>query len=97
MKPLRIRLADLHAAAPTKPPGYLEHVLRSGRIEGDDLLIRRSVYLALCGRYRQAGDAFAVAAQPVANALGIDPECPGCAKRGKTLNRGSKLVKPKTP
>jgi hypothetical protein len=95
MKPFRILIADLHAAAPTKPLGYLDAVIEAGQIEGDDLLITRRSYLALCARYRQAGDAVAVAAQPVAKALGISPGCGGCSRRGKALNRGATLIKPK--
>lgn len=51
MTMLRIRLADLHAVAPGKPPGYLEAVLALGHKEGDDVLLTHSDYVQLRARF----------------------------------------------
>src|SRR6266478_2935319 len=47
----KIRLSYLYAAAPTRPPGYLDEVLSSGRIEDAILYIDHEVYLALRKKY----------------------------------------------
>lgn len=48
----RIPIAALQAKARRRPPGYLEDVLRAGRIVGEMLLLSRGVWAALCAKYR---------------------------------------------
>ena len=45
----RVRLAKLHALAPTKPPGWLEKGLALGTVDGDWLVFDQAAARALYG------------------------------------------------
>ena len=38
-------------------------------------------------KYKGLGDVVEVITKPIARALGMDPKCPGCARRKGLLNR----------
>lgn len=88
---MKIRLSDLEAVAPRKPPGYLADVLSHGQLADGVLTLSAASYAALCLKYRQYGDAVAMVAQPVARAvdaaLGTKvAECGGCKGRQRKWN-----------
>ncbi len=92
---MKIKLDDLERSARTKPVGYLDAVLRVGRIDGDYVVLSYVSYVRLCARFKQYGDAVEAVAKPVALALKLP--CydekkhlradSGCAKRKAKLNR----------
>ena len=99
---MTIPLAKLTEAAPTKPEGWLQRVLKAGETRGSHLHIDRLTWLRLSAEFGQWGDAVAVAAKPIARAIdqasgkvGLQTNvegCVGCAKRHIKLNGGSEAV-----
>ena len=89
---MTIPIPKIIAAMDTKPDGWYSEVMRAGTVVGDTLHISSFNWLRLTARYKQTGDAVAVFARPVAKLIGKNPDCGGCAKRGKALNHGGDLV-----
>ena len=49
---IRVSVQKIRDKAPERPAGYLEDVLSSGIIVGDDLVVDEHRYTALCAKYR---------------------------------------------
>lgn len=93
MRLTTLKLADIEAAAASKGRAWRDEVFAAGTVRGLRLEISVFAWNAICLRHGQFGDAFATVAQPLAEALGLDPNCGGCNKRGQALNGGSPLIK----
>lgn len=61
MKLFRIPLAVIHAAAASRPAGYVDDVLSAGTVENDRLVLSEDAYAALLKRYSGRTIAQAVA------------------------------------
>ena len=53
-RPIVIPLADLRARAASRPEGYLEDVLRAGKLVGDQVEFSPAVHAALVAKYQAA-------------------------------------------
>lgn len=51
MRPVRIRVADVHAAAAHRPAGYVGEVFSAGRVEGEFLVLSADAMSRLKARY----------------------------------------------
>jgi hypothetical protein len=87
-----IPLQKLIDAMNTKPDGWYADVISHGTVRGDWLHISRGKWMLVSAKSGQFGDVVGVVAKPIAKAIGKDPACSGCARRGKRLNRGGALV-----
>jgi hypothetical protein len=88
---MKLRLADLEAAAKNRPAGYLEDCLSRGTVSDGRLELTTAEYLSLCAKYRLAGDAVEVVAKPIARLIDKVTGtkltgCGGCARRREKLN-----------
>ena len=74
MKTYAIPLSVIHAAAPSRPAGYVEEVLSAGNVDGDRVLLSEDAYAALLRRYSGRTVAQAVAASAPVH---VSPSGPG--------------------
>lgn len=51
---MKLRIAKVHEAAPSRPPGYVEDVLSRGTVDGEWLDIAPEPYAELVAKYRPA-------------------------------------------
>ena len=89
---MTIPLQVLIDAMATKPDGWYAQAIASGTVANGHLHISRAAWARVGAATGQWGDVVAIAAKPIASALHLRPDCGGCEKRGKRLNRGGKLV-----
>ena len=90
---MNMPLQSIIEAMPSKPDGWYSDLIKAGGIVvGDQFHISTAAWLRLSVEHHQFGDVVSVVAKPIARAIGKDPSCGGCAKRGKRLNGGGDLV-----